>query len=75
MARLKERITCCNPSCAQPIEIEFTEATRKLRIPCPACNQLNQVEIILASDRGGPADRYGLPENGARVKIVVVPGD
>ncbi len=75
MARLKETITCSNPGCGQPVEIEFTEATRKLRIPCPACNQLNHVEIILSSDRGGSADRYGLPENGARVKIVVVPGD
>ena len=75
MVRMKETVTCTNPACGQPIGIEFTEATRKLRIPCPACNQLNQVEIILPSDRGGSADRYGLPESGARVKIVVVPGD
>jgi hypothetical protein len=27
------------------------------------------------SDQGGAAGRYGLPENGARMKIVVVPGD
>ena len=38
-------------------------------------NCTNQVEIILPSDRGGPADRYGLPESGAKMKIVVVPGD
>ncbi len=75
MVRMKETVTCTNPACGRPIGIEFTEATRKLRIPCPACNQLNQVEIILPSDRGGPADRYGLPESGAKVKIVVLPGD
>ncbi len=75
MVRLKEKVNCSNLSCGQPIEIEFTEATRKLRITCPACGQLNQVEIILPSDRGGSADRYGLPENGAKMKIVVVPGD
>ena len=75
MDRLKERINCSNLACSQPIEIEFTEATRKLRITCPACGQLNQIEIILSSDRGGSADRYGPPENGAKMKIVVVPGD
>jgi hypothetical protein len=75
MARLKERIHCSNPVCSQPIEIEFTEATRNLRITCPSCGQLNQVEIILPSDRGGSADRYGPPENGEKIKIVVVPGD
>jgi len=75
MARLKESVTCSNLACGQSIEIEFTEATRKLRITCPACGQLNQVEIILPSDQGGAAGRYGLPENGARMKIVVVPGD
>ena len=75
MERLKEKITCTNLTCSQPIDIEFTEATRKLRITCPACGQLNQVEIILSSDRGGSADRYGPPENGAKMKIVVVPGD
>ncbi len=75
MDRFKEKITCTNPPCSQPIDIEFTEATRKLRITCPSCGQLNQVEIILSSDRGGSADRYGLPENGAKVKIVVLPGD
>ena len=75
MARLKEKVNWINPACGQPIEIEFTEATRKLPITCPACGQLNQVEIILPSDRGGPADRNGLPENGAKMKIVVVPGD
>ncbi len=75
MDRFKEKITCTNLSCSQPIDIEFTEATRKLRITCPSCGQLNQVEIILSSDRGGSADRYGLPENGAKMKIVVLPGD
>jgi hypothetical protein len=40
-----------------------------------SCGQLNQVEIILSTDQGGAAGRYGLPENGARMKIVVVPGD
>ncbi len=75
MARLKETVHCSNEGCGQPIEIEFTEATRKLRITCPACGQLNQVEVILSSDRGGPVDRYGPPENGAKIKIVVVPGD
>lgn len=53
MARLKETVHCSNEGCGQPIEIEFTEATRKLRITCPACGQLNQVEVILSSDRGG----------------------
>ncbi len=75
MVRLKEKITCTNPVCGQSIEIEFTEATRKLRVTCPACSQLNQVEVILPSDRGGPVDRYGPPETGAKMKIVVVPGD
>jgi len=75
MERLKEKVNCSNLACSQPIEIEFTEATRKLRITCPACGQLNQVEVILSSDRGGSADRYGLPESGTKVKIVVVPGD
>lgn len=75
MEKFKEWVNCCNEACAQPIEIEFTEATRKLRITCPSCGQLNQVEIILPSDRGGSADRYGRPENGARMKIVVLPGD
>jgi hypothetical protein len=75
MERFKEWIHCCNESCAQPIEVEFTEATRKLRITCPSCGQLNQVEIILPSDRGGSADRFGLPLNGEKMKIVVVPGD
>ncbi len=75
MERQKEKINCINPGCAQPIEIEYSEAVRKLRITCPECGQLNQVEIILASDRGGPVDRYGPPENGAKMKIVVVPGD
>jgi hypothetical protein len=47
------------------------------RVNCtnPTCGQLNQVEIILPSDEGGAAGRYGLPENGAKMKIVVVPGD
>jgi hypothetical protein len=33
------------------------------------------VEIILPSDRGGSADRYGLPESGQKMKIIVLPGD
>lgn len=75
MGRFKEKVNCTNPACAQPAEIEFTEATRKLRFTCAFCGQLNQVEIILPSDRGGSADRYGLPESGAKMKIVVLPGD
>jgi hypothetical protein len=46
-----------------------------LRFTCTSCGQLNQVEIILPTDQGGAAGRYGLPENGAKMKIVVVPGD
>lgn len=75
MERIKEIITCCNESCHQPIEVEFTEATRQLRITCPFCGQLNQIEIILPTDRGGPADRFGPPANGEKMKIIVVPGD
>lgn len=75
MTRLKEEVPCTNPDCGQPAEIEFTEATRNLRFTCSSCGQLNQVEIILPTDEGGAAGRYGLPENGARMKIVVVPGD
>jgi len=75
MTRFKERVNCTNPDCGQPAEIEFTEAARKLRFTCLSCGQLNQVEIILSTDQGGAASRYGLPENGARMKIVVVPGD
>ena len=75
MARFKEKVNCTNPACAQPAEIEFTEATRKLRFTCAFCGQLNQVEIILPSYRGGSADRYGLLESGAKMKIVVLPGD
>lgn len=75
MAKYKERVNCCNEACAQPIEVEFTDATRKLRITCPSCGQLNQVEIILPSDRGGSADRYGPPQNGQKMKIIVLPGD
>ncbi|MGE5253013.1 MAG: hypothetical protein ACM3N7_03540 [Planctomycetaceae bacterium] len=75
MARFREKLNCTNPACGQPMEIEFTEATRKLRLTCPSCGQLNQVEIIFPTDQGGAAGRYGLPENGAKVKIVVVPGD
>ena len=75
MTKYKEWVNCCNETCGQRIEVEFTEATRKLRIPCPACNQLNQVEIILSSDRGGSADRYGPPEGGQKMKIIVLPGD
>jgi hypothetical protein len=75
MAKYKERVNCCNEACAQPIEVEFTDATRKLRITCPSCGQLNQVEIILSSDRGGSADRYGPPQNGQKMKIIVLPGD
>ena len=74
-ARFKEKVDCTNPACAQPMEIEFTEATRKLRFTCPSCGQLNQVEIIFPTDQGGAADRFGLPENGEKMKIVVVPGD
>jgi len=75
MARFKETITCVNEACAHPLEVEFTDATRNVRLTCPFCRQLNQVEIILPSDRGGIADRVGLPENGAKMKIVVLPGD
>ena len=75
MVKYNEWVNCCNETCAQPIEAEFTEATRTLRIPCPYCNQLHQVEIILASDQGGSADRYGLPENGQKMKIIVLPSD
>ncbi|MBI5969152.1 MAG: hypothetical protein HY882_15000 [Deltaproteobacteria bacterium] len=75
MARYKERVNCCNEDCAQPIEVEFTEATRKLRITCPFCGQLNQVEIIFPSDRGGSADRYGPPGNNEKMKIIVLPSD
>ncbi|HXZ35494.1 MAG TPA: hypothetical protein VEL68_05705 [Thermodesulfobacteriota bacterium] len=75
MARFKEKVNCTNPACGQSAEIEFTDATRKLRFTCSSCGQLNQVEVILPSDRGGAADRYGLPENGAKIKIIVLPGD
>lgn len=75
MARYKETIKCVNEACAQLLEVEFTDATRKVRITCPFCRQLNQVEIILPSDRGGIADRVGPPENGAKMKIIVLPGD
>ena len=75
MVKYRETVNCCNEACAQPIEVEFTEATRKLRVICPFCSQLNQVEIILPSDRGGSADRYGPPGNGEKMKIVVLPGD
>ncbi len=75
MARFKESVNCTNPTCGQPAEVEFTEATRKLRFTCLSCGQLNQVEIILPTDEGGAAGRYGLPEDGAKMKIVVVPGD
>jgi predicted RNA-binding Zn-ribbon protein involved in translation (DUF1610 family) len=75
MARFKEKVNCANPACGQPMEIEFSEATRKLRFTCPSCGQLNQVEIIFPTDQGGAAGRYGLPENGAKMKIVVLPGD
>ncbi len=75
MEKYKEEVRCANESCAQPIEIEFTDATRKLRLACPACGQLNQIEIILASDRGGSADRYGRPASNEKMKIIVLPGD
>jgi hypothetical protein len=75
MARLKEWVDCSNPKCGKSFQVEFTEATRKLRLPCPVCGQLNQIEIILPTDRGGSADRYGLPEGGEKMKIVVVPAD
>jgi predicted metal-dependent hydrolase len=75
MARYKETIQCVNKDCAHTLEVEFTDATRKVRLTCPFCRQLNQIEIILPSDRGGIADRVGLPENGAKMKIVVLPGD
>ncbi len=75
MARYREQVPCCNESCAQLLDVEFTEATRKLRITCPFCGQLNQVEIILPDDRGGAADRYGPPMNEQKRKIVVVPGN
>jgi hypothetical protein len=75
MARYSERVNCCNEVCAQPIEVEFTEATRRLRITCPTCGQLNQIEIILPFDRGGAADRYGPPGNGQKRKVIVLPSD
>jgi len=75
MARFREKVNCTNPACGQPAEIEFTEATRKLRFTCSSCGQLNQVEIILPTDRGGAAGRYGLPEDGEKMKIIVIPGD
>ncbi len=75
MVKYNERVNCCNEACAQLIEVEFTEATRKLRITCPFCGQLNQVEIILSSDRGGSADRYGPPGNSEKMKIIVLPSD
>ncbi len=75
MVKYKEWVTCCNEACAQPIEVEFTEATRKLRIICPSCAQLNHVEIILPSDRGGFADRFGPPGGHEKRKIIVLPGD
>ena len=75
MGRYKETIQCVNEACAKPLEVEFTDATRKVRLTCPFCHQLNQIEIILPSDRGGVADRVGPPENGAKMKIVVLPGD
>ena len=75
MARYQESVRCSNDACAQVIAIEFTEATRQLRVTCPFCGQLNQIEIILPSDRGGPADRYGTPADGEKMKIVVRPGE
>ena len=75
MVRYKERVKCCNEGCGQEVEVEFTEATRKLRFTCPTCGQLNQMEIILPSDRGGSADLYRLPGNGEKMKIIVLPGD
>jgi len=75
MVKYRELVNCCNESCAQPIEIEFSEATRKLRIICPSCAQLNHVEIILPTDRGGSADRFGPPGSGEKMKIIVLPGD
>ena len=75
MARYKETIQCVNKDCAHPLEVEFTDATRKVRITCPFCRQLNQIEIIFPSDRGGIVDRVGPPESGAKMKIVVLPGD
>ncbi len=75
MDKYKEQVNCANENCQQQIEIEFTEATRKLRITCPSCGQLNQIEIILPSDRGGSADRYGRPANHEKMKIIVLPGD
>ncbi len=75
MTKYRETVRCCNGDCDQPIEVEFTEATRKLRITCSSCGQLNQVEIILPSDRGGPANLYGSPENGELRKIIVLPRD
>jgi len=75
MTRFKERVSCTNPACGQSAEVEFTEATRNLRFTCPSCGQLNQVEIILPTDEGGATGRYGLPENGEKMKIVILPGD
>jgi hypothetical protein len=75
MNRYKEWVTCVNGKCAQSFAVEFTEATRKLRLACPSCGQLNQIEIILPTDKGGPADLYGKPGSGEKVKIVVVPAD
>lgn len=75
MEKYKKEVHCANEECNEEIEIEFTEATRKLRITCPSCGQLNQIEIILPSDRGGSADRYGRPANNEKMKIIVLPGD
>jgi hypothetical protein len=75
MVKYREWVNCCNEACAQLIDVEFTEATRKLRVTCPSCAQLNQVEIIFPADRGGSADRYGTPAYGEKMKIIVLPGD
>ncbi len=74
MARYKETIQCVNEACAKSLEVEFTDATRKVRLTCPFCRQLHP-DRNHPSDRGGIADRVGLPENGAKMKIVVSPGD
>ena len=75
MTKYKEWVTCSNNKCSQSFAVEFTEATRKLRLPCPCCGQLNQIEIILPTDKGGSADLYGTPDSGQKVKVVVLPAD
>ena len=66
MTRFREKVNCTNPACVQSAEVEFTEATRTLRFTCPFCGQLNQVEIILPSDEGGPLAGMAFPKTEPR---------